>query len=77
MIGNNFFKINPNYYSNICGTTGLLMFYVKDILEYAGVIIDKKVYPNKVFNAYTFCYNICDQIEVRLKRLLERFYDLN
>ena len=35
-------KILPNYFSKICGTTGLLLFLIKDALEYCGVI--KNVY---------------------------------
>ena len=29
-------KINPGYFSKICGTTGLFSFFIKDILEYLG-----------------------------------------
>ena len=35
-------KIKPVVYSNICGTTGLVIFLVKDVLEYLGIIINYK-----------------------------------
>ena len=34
---NNYKKILPNYFSNICGTTGLFVFIIKDILEFMGL----------------------------------------
>ena len=44
-------KIIPNYFSRICGTTGLLVFIVKDALEYCGVIInDKKTQPSRIID---------------------------
>lgn len=38
-------KYNPLDYSNICGTSGLFAFLIKDILEYTGILIDKKKTP--------------------------------
>jgi len=38
-IKNNF---NASYFSKICGTTGLLIFIIRDALEYCGVIINEK-----------------------------------
>ena len=34
IINGNLEKIKPNIYSRICGTTGLLIFLIKDTLEY-------------------------------------------
>jgi len=45
MVGNNLSKISPAYYSKLCATTGFLIFLIKDALEYAGIIVDKK--PNQ------------------------------
>ena len=42
IIGNREKKITPTFYSKTCGTTGLIIFLVKDAMEYAGIIIDKK-----------------------------------
>ena len=43
-------KIIPSYYSKICGTTGLVVFLIKDALEYCGVIYsDKKTQPSIIY----------------------------
>jgi len=35
-------KIKPVVFSNICATTGLVIFLIKDVLEYLGIIINYK-----------------------------------
>ena len=35
--------MTPSYFSKLCGTTGFLIFLIKDMLEYASVLVDKKV----------------------------------
>ena len=39
--------IYPSYYSKICGTTGLIVFILKDALEYCGVLVNEKRTPIK------------------------------
>ena len=41
-------KINPSYYGKICGTTGLVVFLIKEMLIYVGIIEDKKTSPAKI-----------------------------
>ena len=36
-------KINPTYFSRICGTTGLFVFFIKDILDFLGFSEDSKI----------------------------------
>ena len=56
-IGNHINKITPTYYSKICPATGLLMFLLKDSIEYAGVsIVEKKTPIQRIYNNYN--YNI-------------------
>lgn len=44
-------KITPSYYSKICGGTGLLVFLLKDALEYCGVLYSEKKTPlNRIYN---------------------------
>ena len=38
-------KLKPKYYSKICQTTGLIIFLVKDILDYLGLNQNKKSSP--------------------------------
>jgi len=47
-------KITPSFYSKVCGTTGLIIFLIRDALEYTGIIIDKKTLPSKLYRLYTY-----------------------
>ena len=66
-------KINPNYFPKICGTTGLLIFLIKDALEYCGVIInDKKTQPARILDNlmyYKKCIETLAQIIENLSGL--------
>lgn len=48
----NIHKITPNYYTKLCGATGLLVFFVKDSLDYLGLLIDKKTNPKRAIKTY-------------------------
>ena len=37
LIGEHIAKITPAYFSKLCGTTGLFMFLIKDVLDYFGI----------------------------------------
>ena len=53
----------PNYFSKICGTTGLLVFGIKDALEYCGVIKnDKKTQPSRILDNLLYYKNSIDTI---------------
>ena len=39
-------KIYPSYFSKICGTTGLFVFFIKDILDFLGFSNDKQIKKN-------------------------------
>ena len=49
MIIGKFNKFTPNYYTKSCGTSGLFVFFLKDILEWSGVLVDKKPNPPKLY----------------------------
>ena len=56
-------NINPKYYSKICGTTGLLIFIIKDALEYCGVIInEKKTQPARIIDNLMYYKNSIDTL---------------
>ena len=56
---NNINKIYPAYYSKICGTTGLFVFFIKDILDFLGFSNDKKLQKNAYWN-YSEIINMLD-----------------
>ena len=63
-------KINPNYFSKICGTTGLLIFLIKETLEYCGVIInDKKTQPARIIDNLMYYKNSIDTLALFIDKL--------
>ena len=61
----NYKKILPNYFSNICGTTGLFVFVIKDILEFMGITPKIK----KKENAFWTYSDIADSIDEKINYL--------
>lgn len=61
-------NLKPTYYSKICGTTSLIIFLLKDALEYCGVISnDKKNVPGIAYNS--LCY--LKTIEEKVNKYIE------
>ena len=48
--------ISPSNFSKKCPTTGLIIFLIRDILEYTGIIVDKKTLPGRLYKLYMFGY---------------------
>lgn len=71
LLGKSAHKINPNYYSKLCGTTGLVVFYVKDALEYMGLLEEKKTLANAVLNCFENCIEHLDNCVVWAKKKSE------
>ena len=49
---NNEYKFFSGYFSKLCGTTGLFIFYIKDILDYLGFSNDIKFQKNSYYNFF-------------------------
>ena len=58
----NYKKILPNYFSNICGTTGLFVFVIKDILEFMGITSKIKNKENAFWTYSDIAESIDDKI---------------
>ena len=71
LLGDNAFKISPNYYSKLCATTGMIIFVIKDVLEYLGLLIDKKSHPKRAEKTYNICMEYLTNVENKYTRLLE------
>ncbi len=65
LVKKNLNKIVPNYFSSICGTTGLFVFIIKDILEFFG--ISQKI--KKRENAFWTYSDIAKAIEEKINYL--------
>jgi hypothetical protein len=77
MIGANVTKINPNYFSKICGTTGLIVFFIKDIVDYLGLTFDKRTSFNRIVRTFS---DLNDAFEIRiqrLKKIINSFFNIN
>ncbi len=75
LLGNNVNKITPNFCSKICAATGLLMFLLKDAIEYAGVsIIEKKTPIQRIYNNYNYNIDIFNSKIERLNFYLMKYH---
>jgi hypothetical protein len=67
VIGNQYHKLNPTFFSKLCGTTGLFLFLIKDSFEYCGILVDAKKTPP--FNLYRNEKYISDRLEKLIESL--------
>ena len=58
-------KIHPKYFSNLCGTTGLITFFIKDILDFLGITNEPKIQ----INAYWTYDNIIKNLDNKINEL--------
>ena len=66
-------NISPSYFSKLCGSTGLLMFLIRELLEYCGVIISKKkTQLSRIYQNLIFFRNIIDKLS-EFNKTLENF----
>ena len=72
MIKGNENKLKPKYYSQICPTTGFIIFLVKDILEYLGLNQTKKGSPAIILANLEFLEKMKTKIPNYLK-VLEKY----
>lgn len=74
-VGNHITKITPTYYSKICPATGLLIFLLKDAIEYAGVsIVEKKTPIHRIYNNYNYNIDIFNSKIERLNFYLMKYH---
>ena len=63
IVGNKVDEIKPTNYSKICGTTGLVIFLIKDALEYCGIMQnDKKNSPSLLMKNLEYLEHIENKI---------------
>ena len=55
--------ITPSSFSKICSSTGLLIFLIKELMEYCGIIIDpKKTQISRIYNNLKYYKNLEDTL---------------
>ena len=67
LIDNKLYIVTPSYYTKKCSTTGLFVFFIKDILDYLGISHDKKT-QIKGYNTYQ---NIINYIDKNIQKMRE------
>lgn len=65
---NNLDKLIPSYFSKICGTTGLFVFFIKEILDFLGITKDKSKITN-FFGTYNIIINFLNEKIFELKKI--------
>lgn len=63
-------KLAAAHFSKICGTTGFVVFYVKDVLEYFGIFEDKKTPPQRMYINYEYRINYYRMILEKLNKMV-------
>ena len=58
-------KIYPKYFSNFCGTTGLITFFIKDVLDFVGISNDENIQ----LNAYWTYNEIIEDLDNKINYL--------
>lgn len=69
IINGNEDKLKPTVFPKICGTTGLVIFLVKDALEYCGVLTSTKKNTPCLLLKY---YEYINDIEIKLKKYIQK-----
>lgn len=68
-------KMTPNFYSKLCATTGLVIFLVKDSLEYAGVLQEKKTSQSRIYKNLMYTFEVLQNKMERLKGIQSRHFN--
>ena len=63
-------KLIPSYFSKICGTTGLFVFFIKEVLDFLGITKDKEKKQNFVVS-YNIIIDFLNEKILKLKKLLK------
>lgn len=69
-------KLKPLYFENICKTTGLIIFIIKDSFEYCGIIQnDKKTMPSIMINYLEYLQNNISRVKEYIDTLNQLFFN--
>ena len=61
----------PKYYNNLCPTTGIFFFLVKEILEYCGILVGKKTSIPLIYKRLDYELKLTKKNEEKLNRMNE------
>ena len=72
MTEGNLDKLTPTYYSKLCPTTGLFIFFIKEILEYTGIFIDRKTSMSRIYKNLEYNLSFYKEKETKIEKLLKK-----
>ena len=55
-------NINPAFFSKLSGTTGMLIFIVKEALEFCGVLVSKKTPKSRIYDNLIYYKSMIDHL---------------
>ncbi len=55
-------NINPAFFSKLSGTTGMLIFIIKEALEFCGVLVSKKTPKSRIYDNLIYYKNMIDHL---------------
>ena len=68
-------KLKPNYYQNICKTTGIIVFIIKDILDYLGISKDRNVSSSKIYKLLNARIEMQNRFLTKLNSITSKFFN--
>ena len=74
LLGSDGHKISPNYYSKSCGTTGLIVFYIKDVFDYLGISLERRTIAKRALKTYTDCVDYLNSIKEKLVQKVNKLW---
>ena len=75
MTYSNIQKIKPNYYQNTCKTTGIIVFIIKDIIDYFGLSKDRNVSSGKIYKLLNARLDIQNRLLTKLNSINGKFFN--
>lgn len=75
LIRNNQHKLNPTYFSDICGTSGLVTFFLKDSLEFLGAISTKNTCQTRILKNAVLISEYLNSKAENLNNILEKIFN--
>ena len=65
-------KISPSYFTRICNSTGFVTFFLKDALEYIGLLDEKKSTPQRLYKNALYKTKVLESKANHIKDILDK-----
>lgn len=72
ILGDRSSRMIPSYFTKLCGTTGLMIFFLREALVHSGIIEDMKTPPSRSYKNYLYTISKIENQINRIKGILNR-----